>query len=65
MAAKKPKTPDEFLAELKKIKTQCYDHEDDVEKCHIEMDELLCQTLSALGYDEGVNYYRMTPKWYA
>ena len=58
-------TPDEFLAKLKDIKNQRFFEEDDVEACHVEMDELMCETLSSLGYDEGVKFFRMTPKWYA
>lgn len=58
-------TPDEFLAKLKGIKSQRFFKEDDVEACHVEMDELICETLSSLGYDEGVKFFRTTPKWYA
>lgn len=60
--SKKLLNPDEFLAELKAIKHR---QEGDPETCHIEMDEILCQTLSALGYDEGIKYFRTTPKWYS
>ncbi|MBO7451087.1 MAG: hypothetical protein J6U54_12050 [Clostridiales bacterium] len=58
-------SPDEFVSQLKAIKKKWYNERIDEEVCHIEMDELLCKTLSSLGYDEGIKLFRTTPKWYA
>lgn len=40
-------------------------YEDDVEFCHRRMDDLMCQTLERLGFQEGVKIFRGTGKWYA
>jgi len=58
-------TPDEFLAKLKAIKTEYFFEKDDLETCHAKMDEVLCEILSSLGYDEGIRFFQNTPKWYA
>ena len=58
-------TPEEFLKKLKAIKLKLYFRENDLHACHVEMDELLCKTLSSLGYDQGIEFFRMTPKWYS
>ena len=39
--------------------------EDDEEVCHEKMDELMCDTLRNLGYEEGVDIFEKTPKWYS
>ena len=57
-------TPDELTHKLKEIKRKRFLKEDDIETCHLEMDELLCKTLTALGYGEAINFYRTTPKYY-
>ena len=38
---------------------------DDEEVCHEKMDELMCKTLRNLGYEEGVEIFEETPKWYS
>lgn len=35
------------------------------EVCHCEMDDLMCQVLTELGYGDGVKVFDETPKWYA
>jgi hypothetical protein len=37
----------------------------DTEKNHIEADNVLCDLLRELGYDEVVNEYREIEKWFA
>lgn len=58
-------SPNEFVRKLRDIKEELYFKEADIEECHMEMDELMCKTLSSLGYDEGIKLFRTTPKWYA
>lgn len=45
------------LAELAKSK--------DIESAHGEADDVLCELLVALGYEDVVDLYREVPKWYA
>ena len=40
-------------------------HDEDSEVCHKKMDELMCATLSRLGFHEGVRIFEDTKKWYA
>jgi hypothetical protein len=37
----------------------------DQEVCHVEMDQLMCDLLETLGYDEAVRIFRSEEKWYA
>jgi hypothetical protein len=37
----------------------------DIERQHIEADDLLCELLGALGYGAVVNAYKKVPRWYA
>ncbi len=38
---------------------------DDTEACHKGMDDLLCNLLVELGYEDVVQLFRKTEKWYA
>ena len=40
-------------------------HSDDKELCHRLMDNLMCEKLRDLGFDEGVEIFEKTGKWYA
>lgn len=57
------KNAKQFATEMATIKER-WDH-DDTEMCHIKMDELMCATLSRLGFYEGVKIFEDTKKWYA
>lgn len=37
----------------------------DEERMHQLMDDMMCDVLRSLGYDEGVRIFLDTPKWYA
>ena len=37
----------------------------DIERSHIEMDEIMLETLEALGYTEAVRIFRITDKYYS
>lgn len=49
----------EFAEKMKKCA------EKDTEAAHIEADELMCEVLSGLGYQAGVDYFHEMNKWYA
>lgn len=53
-------TPEEF-----KIKMQEITEIGDPEIAHHEADELLCEALEALGYNDGVKAFHNVGKWYA
>lgn len=59
-------TPEEFAIAMAQIKTGvCYDRMYDQEDQHFDADELMCNVLRSLGYDEGVDIFDSMPKWYA
>jgi len=56
-------TPQEFKDNMQAI-VNIYG-EDDEEKCHAEMDILICSLLEYLGYKEGIDIFNQQPKWYS
>ena len=40
-------------------------HEHDTEMLHRDLDEILCNLLTELGYHDVVSAYNSTDKWYA
>jgi hypothetical protein len=54
-------TPNQFREAMQMIKDAAGDTEVD----HGKADELLCDLLDSLGYDEGITIYREIEKWYA
>lgn len=59
--------PYEFRDAMKKIQDKQENNPlgFDMEDAHIEMDELMCEVLTFLGYHEGVEIFKQVPKWYA
>jgi len=55
-------TPEEFKIKMQEIRD---DAAGDIESDHGEADNLMCEVLSSLGYDEGVQIYRRLEKWYS
>lgn len=53
-------TREQALAELRECATM-----DDAETAHIEADDVLCELLCALGYNDVVEVWGQVPKWYA
>lgn len=37
----------------------------DEEDIHYDMDNLMCEVLTELGYGDGVKVFRNEPKWYS
>lgn len=64
---KKIISPDEFKKKMKEIQIKL----DagflvlDKEEAHIQMDDLMCEVLSSLGYKEGIEIFQNTEKYYA
>lgn len=61
MSKKNVPTPKEFKTKMNDI-IETYES---LEDCHAEMDLLMCETLEALGYIEGIRLFRSKPKGYA
>lgn len=57
-------TPEEFADEMKEASTINRKHEDQ-EDTHRRMDYLMCDLLRKLGYDEAVDIFEKSPRWYA
>lgn len=51
---------EQFIARLKK----CYES-DDTEQAHRDADDILCEALAMLGYNDIVSEYKRIYKWYA
>lgn len=70
---KKKITPEEFTEGMRKMMDlyndfishgRSYEFKYDVESLHVDMDNLLCEVLTNLGYGEGVKIFKAAPKWY-
>lgn len=55
-------TPEEFAERMKEIVDKYAGNQEAV---HEQMDQLMGETLIALGYHEGIKIFNSTPKWYA
>lgn len=55
-------TPEEFKNKMELINEE---YCDDNEAKHVCMDRLMCELLSSIGYEEGIDIFRDTDKWYA
>ena len=53
-------TPKEFAEKMQLIVD-----EENTELGHIEMDNLMCELLKSLGYEEGVEIFDNALKWYS
>lgn len=59
-------TPKEFYEKMKALSDSTVSDEYiDLEDQHIEMDELMCEVLTQLGYGDGVEAFKNAYKWYA
>ena len=55
-------TPKEFFVKMQTIVDEFYS---DLEVLHSKMDDLMCEVLMELGYDDGVHVFNNADKWYA
>jgi hypothetical protein len=53
-------TSDDAIEKLKACQSN-----DDIEVAHSEADQVLCDLLESLGYNEVVKQWSVVPKWYA
>lgn len=60
MTTKKTMSPEEFLVKMKNIDTIA-----DIEQRHKEADNLLCELLKQLGYNEGIEIFHSMKLWYS
>ena len=58
-------TKEEFYHKMLAIEETYACALDDKEGFHTEADKLMCNLLIELGYDQGVEVFLDTPKWYA
>ena len=63
----KAMTPDEFKIKMSALirDARSTRYHNDVEVRHMAMDNLLCEVLKSLGYEEGIAIYKTTERWYA
>ena len=58
----KPLTPEEFAEQMMDIaESDRYDQYSG----HVAGDDLMCDLLKSLGYEEGVQWFESMDKWYA
>ena len=55
--------PKKFAREMREIADRM--DKDGEEICHIDADELICDLLKHLGFEDGVKVFEDMPKWYA
>lgn len=55
-------TPEEFKLKMQTILTE---YDDNIENAHYAMDELMCEVLSDLGYEDGVKVFENSERWYS
>ena len=58
-------TPNEFAEAMRAAHEGFHDFlGDDMASRHMHMDNLMCELLTDLGYEEGVKIFEFTCKWY-
>ena len=55
-------TPEKFKLEMNELATSSGLDEEDR---HRRMDALMCEVLRSIGYDDGIDIFEVTNKWYA
>lgn len=55
-------TPQEFAQAMAELRDR-YDREH-LDECHLAMDDLMCELLRELDYEEGIDIFETTEKWY-
>ncbi len=58
-------TPEEFKTRMKIINDRNKIKDSDKEADHGDADRLLCETLSSLGYNDGIELFYELDIWYA
>ena len=60
-----PMTPEEFKQAMAEAYHEQWEIKPDEEDVHRAMDSIMCELLSDLGYGDGIDIFKYTPKWYA
>ena len=60
-----PLTPEEFMNKMIELYKTYIVEKDDEELAHGYMDDLICDLLINLGYEDGIKVFYATPKWYS
>lgn len=55
-------TPEEFKNKMELVNEE---YNNDNEEKHVHMDNLMCDLLSSIGYEEGIDIFIDADKWYA
>lgn len=55
-------TQEEFKDAMGLINEEYNDNNEDK---HVHMDNLMCELLSSMGYEEGIDIFRDADKWYS
>lgn len=55
-------TPEKFKLKMNELATSS---SLDKEDRHRRMDDLMCEVLRSIGYDDGIDVFEATSKWYA
>lgn len=57
--------PQEIIDEFNKKMKYISENQWRTEDAHIEMDDVMCDTLKKLGFGEGIEIFEDTEKWYS
>lgn len=57
--------PQEIIDEFNKKMKYISENQWRTEDAHIEMDDVMCDTLRNLGFEKGIDIFEHTEKWYS
>lgn len=57
--------PQEIIDEFNKKMKYISENQWRTEDAHIEMDDVMCNTLRKLGFEKGIDIFEHTEKWYS
>lgn len=57
--------PQEIIDEFNKKMKYISENQWRTEDAHIEMDNVMCNTLRKLGFEKGIDIFEHTEKWYS
>lgn len=57
--------PQEIIDEFNKKMKYISENQWRTEDAHIEMDDVMCNTLKKLGFEKGIDIFKHTEKWYS
>lgn len=57
--------PQEIIDEFNKKMKYISENQWHTEDAHIEMDDVMCDTLRKLGFEKGIDIFEHTERWYS